>query len=58
MNESIRTEALKNVVASLVKFAVHDGGCARVNYKGPQPPPQACTCGLQKVYNRIDELIE
>lgn len=51
-------QALEDVIAMLVKFAVHDGLCARVKYEGVQPPAEACTCGLQKVYNRIDLLID
>jgi hypothetical protein len=51
-----RIQKLEDLVRTLVKFAVHDGLCARVKYEGEQPPD--CTCGLQKVYKRIDELIE
>lgn len=51
--------ALEELVRELVKFTDHDGACAEKkewNCQSSDPPPQ-CTCGIRRLYEKIDELV-
>lgn len=46
---------LEELVRELVKFTGHDKACAEV---GVSPARSGCTCGIRKLYERIDELMD
>lgn len=48
-----RMKALEDLIAELVKFTRHDEACAEL--KDEDAP---CTCGLRRVYEKVDELVE
>lgn len=46
---------LEELVRELVKFSGHDPACTEM---GQRPARGGCTCGIRKLYERIDELME
>jgi hypothetical protein len=46
---------LEELIRELVKFSGHDGACAEL---GQRPARSGCTCGIRKLYERIDDLME
>jgi hypothetical protein len=54
-NQKERISKLEELVRELVKFSGHDPACAEM---GLRPARSACTCGIRKLYERIDELME
>lgn len=46
----------EEVIRALVKFAVHSRRCPRFE-RVLSTEPIRCTCGLQKLFDKIDELV-